>query len=370
MDPAALVEQARRVTGAGQDEPVDHLAELARLCAALETQAGLTEAGLASARGALVRALANQFHVRRMYRANPGIADIPLAPVFITGLLRTGTTFLQHLLGSHPDVRAPRLWELMAPAGPGTPAELVAECEEYVREYHRAAPRFAAIHPLGAQQPEECHRLTANTFRDPIYALRYRIPDYTAWLREQSMVPAYEFHAAQLRCILARVPGRPVVLKGPSHLWYSDALAAVYPDAKLIRMHRSPLVALPSVCSLTSVVRAARAAHVDDAEIGRYWLDQADRALGGLRRGVAPTSVAPLDVRYDDLVADPIGIAERVCDYIGVALTRPAAARITAYATRDRDRPAQRHEYAAADFGLRPGALAERFGDYIAEFGL
>jgi hypothetical protein len=196
------------------------------------------------------------------------------------------------------------------------------------------------------------------------------VPDYVAWLGEQSMVPAYEYHARQLRCVLAREPGNPVLLKGPSHLWYLDALAAVYPDARLIRLHRSPLVALPSVCSLTSVVRAARSDHVDDHEIGRYWLDQAGRVLNGLRRGKAPTAVAPLDLRYDDLVADPVGTAERVCDHIGVPFAGRAADRITAFVDSERNRSRGRHEYAAADFGLRPDQLAEHFADYIAEFGL
>lgn len=370
IDPIELVEQARGAAGVTPDEPVAYLDELARLCEALDAQARLTDAGRARAKDALVTSLVNQFHVHRLLRANPGIADIPVRPVFVTGLLRTGTTFLQRLLGTHPDLRAPALWELMTPAGPGAPAQLVNECEEYVREYHRAAPRFAAIHPLGARLPEECHRLTANTFRDPIYALRYRIPAYVAWLRRQSMVPAYEFHASQLRCILARVPGNPVVLKGPSHLWYMDALTAVYPDARVIRMHRSPLVALPSVCSLTSVVRSARAKYVDDREIGRYWLEQASLVLNELRRGVGPASVAPLDLRYDDLVADPIGTAAQVCDYIGVPFTERAQARITAFVARDRRRPTERHEYSAEEFGLRADELAERFAQYTAEFGL
>lgn len=370
FDPTALVARARRITGATQDEPIGYLDGLARLCDALESQALLTEAGRSSAQRALVKALVNQIDVERRYRANPGVADIPIRPVFITGLLRTGTTFLQQLMATHPDVRSPRLWELMAPASPRPPAELVAESEAYVREYHRVAPRFEAIHPLDARQPEECHRLTGNTFRDPIYALRYHVPDYAAWLRGQSMVPTYEYHARQLRCLLAREPGNPVLLKGPSHLWYLDALAAVYPDARLIRLHRSPLVALPSVCSLTSVVRSARSDYVDDHEIGRYWLEQASRVLNGLHRGQAPTAVAPLDLRYDDLVADPVGTAERVCDHIGVPFAGRAADRITAFVAGQRNRSRGRHEYSAADFGLRPDRLAERFADYIAEFGL
>ena len=148
------------------------------------------------------------------------MAQTPIQPIVITGLLRSGTTFLQQLLSQHPALRAPALWELMAPASPRKPSQLIADGESYVEEYYRAAPAFRSIHPLDASQPEECHRLTANSFRHFIFALRYRVPSYVRWLREQSMTEAYRFHREQLSCLLAREPGNPVLLKCPSHLWH------------------------------------------------------------------------------------------------------------------------------------------------------
>jgi hypothetical protein len=366
LDPESLAADACRQIGDEPAEPLRYLDGLAELCAALDAEAGLTSAGRVRVRTALTSALVTQHRVRAADRAT---ARTPIRrPVFITGLLRTGTTFLQQLLARHPDLRAPRLWELMAPAGPGEPADLIAACESYVAEYYQAAPAFRAIHPLGAELPEECHRLTANTFRDPIYALRYRVPSYVEWLRGQNMVTAYEFHRTALRCILTRRCGTgAVLLKGPSHLWHLDALARVYPDARIIRLHRSPAVSVPSVCSLTSVVRGARAATVDNEEIGRYWLDQVGPVLDGLRPGVGPTATPPLDVRYQDFVADPMATVDRVCDHIGVPLTGEAVARMSDLLT-----PAGGggHRYSAADFGLSTDGLNQRFAAYVDAFQL
>jgi hypothetical protein len=370
LDPESLAAYACRQSG-DQTEPLRYLDGLAKLCTALDTEAGLTTAGRIRVRAALISALVTQCRVRAAVAADPTTARTPIRrPVFITGLLRTGTTFLQQLLARHPDLRAPRLWELMAPAGPGEPADLIAACESYVAEYYQAAPGFRAIHPLGAELPEECHRLMANTFRDSIYGLRYRVPGYVEWLRGKDMVPAYEFHRTALQCILARRGGSgAVLLKGPSHLWHLDALARVYPDARIIRLHRSPAVSVPSVCSLTSVVRGARAATVDNAEIGRYWLDQVGPLLDRLRPGVAPTATPPLDVRYQDLVADPMSTVDRVCDYIGVPLTGAAGARMA-----DLVAPAAGnhtgHRYSAADFGLSTNGLNQRFAAYLDAFEL
>ena len=368
--PELLVADAHRLAGVRSDEPLHYLDGLEKLASAVDTEARLTGAGRKYTRAALVKAIANQLHVRHLVASSPDISQISVQPVFITGLLRTGTTFLQHLLAQHPDLRSPALWEMMAPARPGEPAELIAECERYIEEYYQAAPAFKAIHPLDAHLPEECHRLTANTFRDPIYTLRYRVPSYTDWLSGQTMVPSYEFHLAQLQCILARQLGNPVVLKCPSHLWHLDALAEVYPTAKIIRMHRTPADAVPSVCSLTAVVRAARTRDVDKEEIGRYWLEQAKKALGNLREGIGPTSVPPLDLRYMDLVADPIGVAAQVCHYIGVPLTEQARRQMSNFIANPAGDSIGSHHYSAQEFGLQPQKLEEQFDDYIAEFGL
>jgi hypothetical protein len=371
FDPQLLVEDAYRQTGGTPDEPLSYLDGLNALCAALDTQARLSPAGRVRVQDALVKALVNQRRVRMAIAANPQIERIPVVqPVFVTGLLRTGTTFLQHLLAQHPQLRAPQLWELMAPAGPEEPADLITACESYIAEYYRVAPKFKTIHPLGARRPEECHRLTANTFRDLIYAVRYRVPDYLVWLRHQSMVPAYEFHLTQLRCVLFRQAGSRLLLKGPSHLWHLDALAAIYPDARIIRLHRSPIEAVPSVCSLTSVVRGACSDAVDNEEIGWYWLDQIGTILDDLRPGIGPTQLPPLDVRYADFIADPLGTAGWVCDFLGVPLTDEASRRMSAFIAHDSGTAAASHRYTPQEFGLRPEQLGERFASYIAAFDL
>jgi Sulfotransferase family len=366
LDVASLAAQARRRAGVGPEEPLSYLEDLGRLTAAIDQEAGLTATGRRAAHEALLAALTTQLQVQMLWRDHPSIGEIDVQPIFITGLLRTGTTFLQNLLAQHPGLRSPQLWELMAPASAESADKLIGRCRAYVVEYRAAAPAMHAIHPLDACLPEECHRLTGNTFRDPIYALRYHVPSYVRWLREQSMIPSYEFHAAQLRCLLWRRPGHPVVLKGPSHLWHMEALGQVYPGARVIRLHRSPAAALPSVCSLTEVVRRARSDHVDRAEIGRYWLEQVKAVLTGLRRGVGPLRTPPLDIRFSDL-ADPLAVCAKVCDYIGVPLTDEARTRISAFAV---SAEGPRHSYSAADYGLESRELQQGFAGYLREFEL
>jgi hypothetical protein len=377
FDPDTLAAEARDLAGAPAGQPLRFLPALRCLTASLDTEAKLTRAGRQRVRAALMSQLVTQLRENRLRHANPAIDTLTVPrPTFITGLLRTGTTLLQNLLADHPDVHAPRLWELLAPAteirdGWRRRARLVRAARRYVTEYYTAAPAFRAIHPLDARRPEECHRLTGVTFQADIYSLRYRVPAYIAWLGRQDLREAYAYHLTLLRCVLWRRPAREfVVLKCPSHLWHLDDLAAVYPNANVVRLHRDPEICVPSVCSLTAVVRAARSSDVDKREIGAYWLDHVGRALSDLRPGAGQGSLRVLDLRYQDMVADPIDVAGRVCEFAGIPRTSRAEQRMRRFLTRNPQGKHGAHHYTTAEFGLSSGELGRRFAAYRDNFNL
>ncbi len=361
---------------AAEAPPLRFLPALDRLCSAISEDARLTDAGFRSARRSLVSALVVQLRVRRLLAKHPEIARLAFeGPLVLVGLFRTGTTLLQNLLAQHPDLRVPQLWELMHPvARDGSAAErqrLIRVTEAYVREYYRAAPTFRAIHYLEAELPEECHRLTGTTFTNDIYALRYRIPSYVEWLDEQDTTEPYAFHQTLLRCLLWREPGEHVALKCPTHLWHLDALAAVYPQARLVRLHRDPVTAVASACSLTAVVRSARSAEVDRAEIGRYWTERAWAALRSAQRCDEVHSLPVLDVRCDDdLVDRPVATVASVCEFAGVRWTHAAETRVRRFLDANPQGRHGVHRYAPEEFGLRRAELEERLADYRKEFGL
>src|SRR5919198_1021571 len=314
----ARVEAAELVGGvlthAPESEGLRFLSALDRLCSALSDEARLTEAGRRSTRRSLVSALVLQLRLERLLAEHPEIERLPFdGPLVVVGLFRTGTTLLQNLLAQHPDMRVPQLWELMHPV-PGDcsaaeRARLIRITQAYVQAYYRAVPGFRAGHYLDAELPEECHRLIGTTFTSDVYPLRYRIPGYADWLAGQDMRRPYAFHRTLLRCLLWRDPGGHVALKCSTHLWHLDALAATYPQGRLVRLHRDPVAAVSSACRLTAVVRSAWSAEVDRAEIGRYF-------------------------------------------------------------ERNPEGPYGRHRYAPEEFGVSRVELEERLGDYRKEFGV
>ncbi|MBX7266821.1 sulfotransferase [Micromonospora sp. Llam7] len=360
--------RAALADGAGHPGDLRFQPALRRLVQAINDEARLTPDGARVARASLVGSLRTQ--LRLAARPVPP-APRPVAVTVVTGLHRTGTTLFQTLLAAHPGVRAPQLWELLAPAATQPAAELVAAATRYVDEYHRAAPAFAAIHPLHARKPEECHRLIANSFHSEIYGLRYHVPGYLGWLARQDHTAAYALHREQLDAIVARDSGGGhLVLKCPFHLWHAADLAATYPQARVVRLHRDPVAAVASVCSLTRTVRAARSAHVDPHEIGAFWLDRTAAAVPGLHDPDAFAGLAVFDLRYRELIADPVAAVARVCAFAGLPFDAPARQAVrTAAQTAARGAPG-RHHYRLTDYGLDEERVRRRFADYRAAYRL
>ena len=335
---------------------------LRTLVTALRTEAALSPGGVAEAH----RSLAAGLRVQRLAVAwaarHPDRAGVE-RPIVVTGLHRTGTTYLQQLLAAQPGLWAPALWELMhpVPVDGEDRAALVDLVRTYVRDYDRAAPRLRGLHPLEATGPEECHRLLGATFCSGIYGMRYRTPGYDDWLAGADLREAYGFHRLLLQALLSRGDGAGrVVLKCPLHVRHLDALYATYPDALVVQLHRAPHEAIASAANLTATIRATRSDRIDLGEIGAQCLEHAElvaaQALAGQYREV-------LHVRYRDLVEQPAGVLARICERAGLPGPRPSGRPQPGGPPRP---PLQRATL--ADFRLSRDEIDRRLAGYRAHF--
>ena len=163
-----------------------------------------------------------------------------------------------------------------------------ARVARQLRAFERLAPEFRALHPLDATSPQECSEITAHVFRSLRFDTTYRIPSYRHWLDQAGHLPAYRFHRRFLQHLQHQAPGGRWVVKCPDHLFALDAIRAVYPDARLVFVHRDPVKVLLSVAKLTEVVRRPFTRRLDPHEIGRQesarWLDGTQRMIAGRRR--------------------------------------------------------------------------------------
>jgi hypothetical protein len=232
-------------------------------------------------------------------------------------------------------------------------------------------PDFKKIHVVGARLPEECVPFLSHSFISAQFCIVYVVPSYQDWMRTQDMRPAYELHRRFLQQLQWRCRGNRWVLKAPSHLPALRELHAVYPDVCVIMTHREPLEVLPSEASLHTVLRRTFGDAVDPVQVGPEITElTADEIRLGMeaRADGSPPPERILDVRYGDLVKDPIGTVRQIYARFDLPLTPDTETRMRRYLAESPKDKHGAHVYSLAQFGLSQDEERERYRAYRERF--
>src|SRR6185369_7334142 len=356
LDEQRLLDTACRETGIPSFGDEGFREPLRLLLRALQSEGRLTLLGRIAARADIAGLLATRLRLEADRKRYAAIADeVIRRPLFVVGLPRTGSTLLHHLLAQDPGGRVARAWEVMEPSPPPDRARYetdarIGRAARRLAWFERIAPDFKRIHPLGAELPLECIAIMSASFASPRFHTTYHVPSYQAW----------------------RAPAGHWVLKAPSHVFGFEPLLATYPDAIVVQTHRDPLTVLASVASLTLVLQGAFTDHLDLAEIGaevtQRWSSGLERAMQARRD--ARVDERFVDVRYQELLRDPMAIVRRIYDRFGMTLSAGAETRMQRYLARHPKDRHGAHRYSLSAFGLDARDLRPRFRSYCERFGL
>lgn len=362
---ALLREAARR---AGTDAPVGEAIKpaLERLTTSLADEAGLDAFGAIATRSDLLGKLRNLHAMDAAEQRDPTIRARPItAPIVVTGLPRSGTTFLHAVLAEHPALLAPRTWNTIEPLATDTIAarERVAR---QLRFFGRLVPELASVHPLSADRPQECSEILGHVFRGLRWETTFDVPSYRAWLRDDGLDAPYGFHRRFLRHLQGTRDDARWVLKSPDHVFTLPALRRTYPDALLVFVHRDPLHVLASCARLTELLRASFARAVDRTAIGRQVLHDWTAGLDLITdAGDAPDV---MHIGHAALVADPVGVAAAVLARASVPLEPVALAAMRAYIARTPQGGYGNNNYDLAAYGLETVDLGPARERYLERF--
>ena len=121
------------------------------------------------------------------------------------------------------------------------------------------------------------------------------------------------------------------VLKAPSHLSSLSLVFATYPDARVVITHRDPLRVVGSLADMMATLHWMHSDHVDHEILVQFLCMGLELQMDGVTAerdagGLPADQIA--DVRYADLVADPVAVVTGL--YAGWDLEmqrRPSATR-------------------------------------------
>lgn len=367
---------AERLTGLhdyGDDGFVDRLSDAVESIGEID----LSTTGRFGVRYVLNWHLTNKLRIVEAAKRHPEIRDIPIErPIVITGLFRTGTTFLHALLAADPNNRVGRAWELFYPVGRprdpfGDEAWRRRQAGLTIWLNHSFIPDQEVAHHVTPDAYEECLFPLQNDMASVTIFAAWGTWSYATKMLDWDMAVPYRNHKLQLQMLTEFRASKRWSLKCPWHLWNLGALLEVYPDARIIQTHRDVAKSLGSQCSLSARMIAKMQRSMQMDEVGQFWLDY---SRTGIDRGMAQRNQLPAsqiyDLRLDDLLAHPIDVLKEIYRHFDLeyddALTEKFLTRIAQQPTGQLGD----HDYDIEDFGFTAEEVREHFRDYCDRFGI
>ena len=306
--------------------------------------------------------------------------EVVVAPMFVTGEPRSGTTLMHALMSVDRHARALRFWEVMYPSPPPGLADRDdgrrRRADADWREINAKMPKWLHSHPyndmLGDGLPED----------ERTWAFDFRVMTPTAWWRVPmpSLVGGlatdasaqYRIHKAMLQQLQYQRPRKFWVCKG-FHGFRLEQMFETYPDATMVWLHRDPVQVAAS--------RTMMMADIMEGIVGPVDLQaEAKKHLEMTRASIANTMSNPLvddprimHVRYTDFVADQVDTVRRYYAFSDRELTPEAESAMRDYLVNNRGDRYGKFHYSTkllTDIGEDLDALHAEFQPFRERFGV
>ncbi len=354
-----------------------------RLCRSLDGEAQLHLPGRIRTRGELQLLLENRLRLVALWEEQPAIGDEFIhSPIVVTGLGRSGTTFLHELLACDPDNRPPMLWEYLhtVPAGEdrsraavGDPGGRPQLCDDEILLMDEMVPAFTSMHENGGNLPTEDIFGFAHQFSSDMYTGIYNVPEYTIWKSSVDQLPIYDWMRRMLATLQWARPTTHWVVKAPSHLSSLPLVFATYPDARVVITHRDPLRVVGSLADLMATLHYMHSNHVDHGVLVEFMCMGLELVMDEVTAerdsGALPNDQIN-DVLYHELVADPVGTIEALYAKWDIAVSAAFRANLEAYLAAHHANRSVRHDYSFSDTGLDLATHRVLVAPYQERFGV
>ena len=238
-------------------------------------------------------------------------------PIFLLGHWRSGTTLLHELMVCDPRHTYPNSYQCFAPNHFLVTGWLFKRCLWFLLPARRPMDNM----PLGFDRPQEDEFALCNLGAGSPYAtiaFANRPPQGQEYFDFRGLSPRAVDHWKRtfvwfLKCLTLR-DSRRIVLKSPPHTGRIKVLLELFPQARFIHIVRDPYVIFPSTLNMWKRMYRRDGLqkpryrgledHVFQTFSRMYEAFERDRQL------IGPTRYC--EVRYEDLIADPIGQTRKI----------------------------------------------------------
>ncbi len=387
LDPDTLIRKARRKTGLDDFGDESFYPALCKLVESAKEEANLSPLGWLVLNIRLGTILCNNLRTRQILKKHPEILQADLdPPVFITGLQRTGTTFLQRILASDSGTRPVYSWEGLNPVPHVkfkgreeriSETQIIRDINSRISKAKVSAaalrllsPAFYTIHPVQYDGPEEDVLLMDHSFISTVAEATMHVPGYSRWLEKQDQTPSYNKLLELLKVLQWQSRGNRWILKTPHHMEWLDYLFRTFPDARVIMTHRDPVTCMASFASMIFHSWSILSDSVDPAEVGRQWFPKVRRMVARAMEFRKPDDKRFFDVSYYDLIADPQRTAAGIYSFLDIPMGEGVRRGIENLVSANSKNRYGRHTYYLEDFGIGIDEAESAFSAYCDRFSI
>jgi len=369
MDPARIVEAAAALSKAPVPDGASFMEGLEVLSAGVNASPIISEAGRRSIERQATGHLANRLAVEAYLSSHPQLLEGQVEqPVFVLGMPRTGTTLMVNLLNQDTAARTLRKWEVNYPVPPARAGELSTDprCLEQNAKRRREVAEGKLqtnIHFEWYEEPTECVYVLMQDFKSTAWDALQPMPAYSEFLLAADLEPTYRWHRRLLQHLQENNPGR-WTLKAPGHALFARDLLEVYPDARLVWMHRDPRTVVASHASLAEGAHKRFAERADIAYIAEFYPRQLAEHVNRMLDVEADHPGQVFHVHYEDAVERPVEAVEKLYADMGLALDTATRAAVEGWVAEHRRESRGEHKYSLEQFGIDPARVDRLFARY------
>ncbi len=214
-------------------------------------------------------------------------------PVFIVGAARSGTTLLQYMLRSHPALSLP-----------------TGESHFFIPFYERSEEFGDLGDPENLRRAlEEVYEFKRNFFDEEFHGIKFDVE----WLHGQ-LISAGCRNIADMISMIFQLNARGENKqrwgdKTPYYILHLDTLLTMFPRAKVVHIIRDGRDCALSMLQRKWDLKIFNVYHA--AYLWRRYVE-AGRAFG------RDHPERYFEIRYEDLLSDPEGEMEKLCNYLGI----------------------------------------------------
>jgi len=250
----------------------------------------------------------------------PGFRQVKISqPVFITGVYRSGTTFLHRLIARDPQLSTMLLGEILLT--PSIAARKVMAFFQRLLPLERTGEELLSTeyHQTALDAPEEDEYLLLHQFAGLAVGLPAGLPElarrsvnFDRLERDRTELFAFYRDCVKRHLFVAN-SGKTYLAKNPALCSRLETLFSTFPDARVVVLHRAPDDVLKSFHAMMTVTWKAVGVDAQSPEL----VDFLAEVIISFHDAISAFCANDLEKRvqvvlFDDLVNDPRAVVEQI----------------------------------------------------------